>query len=243
MDLADLLRIYPSDGSLDTQQLLSILDPIAPRLYSISSSPSAHGEGEVHITVTRSGFMVDGHQRFGLCSDYLSTLKENDSLKVYIQKNNSFRLPRPDADIIMIGPGTGIAPFRSFLMERDAQGAEGRNWLFFGDQHFVTDFLYQTELQALYETGVLTRFNAAFSRDQKQKIYVQHRMIQQADELYKWINGGAHIYVCGAKEPMSVDVENTLVSIIATKADLGLEEAREYLNNLHENGRYHKDVY
>jgi sulfite reductase (NADPH) flavoprotein alpha-component len=115
--------------------------------------------------------------------------------------------------------------------------------LFFGDQHFVTDFLYQTELQALYETGVLTRFNAAFSRDQKQKIYVQHRMIQQADELYKWINGGAHIYVCGAKEPMSVDVENTLVSIIATKADLGLEEAREYLNNLHENGRYHKDVY
>lgn len=243
MDLVDLIRIYPFDGSVNLQQLLSILDPIAPRLYSISSSPAAHGENEVHITVSKCGFMVDGHKRFGLCSDYLSALKEGDAVQVYVQKNNSFRLPAADADVIMIGPGTGVAPFRSFLMERDAQGAEGRNWLFFGEQHFVTDFLYQTELQTLFETGVLTKINTAFSRDQKEKIYVQHRMIQHATELYEWVKNGAHIYVCGAKEPMSVDVENTLASIIANEGNMGLDAAREYLHNLHEAGRYHKDVY
>lgn len=243
MDLADLLRIYPADGSLDVHQLLSFMDPITPRLYSISSSPAAHGNNEVHITVSRSVFTVDGQKRFGLCSDYLSSLKEGDILDVYIQKNNAFRLPAPSADMIMIGPGTGIAPFRSFLFERDAKGAEGRNWLFFGEQHFVSDFLYQTDLLALKDTGVLTKLNTAFSRDQKEKVYVQHKMEQHAAELYEWIEKGANIYVCGTKDPMSVDVENELKHIIATHKNISEAAAEEYLGNLKEEGRYHKDVY
>lgn len=246
MDLVDLLRIYPCencDTTIDTQRLVSVLEPITPRLYSISSSPAAHGDGEVHITVSRSRFNVDGHERFGLCSDYLSSLKEGDTIKFYIQKNNAFRLPAAEADMIMIGPGTGIAPFRSFLMERDAQGASGKNWLFFGDQHFVSDFLYQTDLQSLFETGVLTKLSTAFSRDQEEKIYVQHRMTHKADELYDWIQNGAHIYVCGSKDPMSVDVEYALIDIIAEKGNISRVAAAEYLHDMHENGRYHKDVY
>jgi len=246
MDLVDLLRIYPCencDTTIDTQRLVSVLEPIAPRLYSISSSPAAHGDGEVHVTVSRSRFNVDGHERFGLCSDYLSSLKEGDTIKFYVQKNNAFRLPAAEADMIMIGPGTGIAPFRSFLMERDAQGASGKNWLFFGEQHFVSDFLYQTDLQALFETGVLTKLNTAFSRDQQEKIYVQHRLTQKADELYDWIQSGAHIYICGTKDPMSVDVEYALIDIISEKGNISRVAAAEYLHDMHENGRYHKDVY
>lgn len=243
MDLADLLRIYPSEGKLDINQLLAFMDPITPRLYSISSSPSAHGDNEVHITVSRSTFLVDGQKRFGLCSDYLASLKEGDILDVYIQKNNAFRLPAPSADMIMIGPGTGIAPFRSFLFERDAKAAEGRNWLFFGEQHFVSDFLYQTDLLALKDTGVLNKLNTAFSRDQHEKIYVQHKMEQHATELYEWIESGANIYLCGTKDPMSIDVENTLKKIIATNKNITAEAAEEYLANMKEEGRYHKDVY
>jgi sulfite reductase (NADPH) flavoprotein alpha-component len=246
IDLADLLRIYPCDKCdkvIDTQRLLDILEPIAPRLYSISSSPAAHGENEIHITVSRNKFNIDGHERFGLCSDYLCGLDEGTQLHFYIQKNNAFRLPDANADVIMIGPGTGIAPFRSFLYERDAQGAEGRNWLFFGEQHFTSDFLYQTELQSLLETNVLTKLNTAFSRDQKEKVYVQHRMLQQAEELYNWIENGAHLYVCGAKEPMSVDVDETLVSIVAYHGNKTVEDARTFIDDLHEAGRYHKDVY
>jgi sulfite reductase (NADPH) flavoprotein alpha-component len=243
MDLIDLLRIYPLDQSISMQQLVDILDPVAPRLYSISSSPAAHGENEVHITVGRSTFEVDSQKRFGLCSDYLSCMNVDDTLEIYVQRNSSFKLPHADTDIIMIGPGTGIAPFRSFLFERDATGAQGRNWLFFGDQHFVSDFLYQTELLTLFETGTLTRLNTAFSRDQQEKIYVQHRMLQQAAELYEWIKNGASIYVCGAKYPMSTDVENTLLQIIQTEGGMNEEEAAHYLNELSEHGKYHKDVY
>ncbi len=243
MDLADLLRIYPFDQSLNVQQLISILDPVAPRLYSISSSPAAHGDNEVHITVSKSTFEVDSQKRFGLCSDYLSCINVEDTLEIYVQKNSSFKLPQGDTDIIMIGPGTGIAPFRSFLFERDTLGAQGRNWLFFGDQHFVSDFLYQTELLTFFETGTLTKLNTAFSRDQKEKLYVQHRMMQQATELWQWLQNGASIYVCGAKYPMSTDVENTLLQIIQSKGGLSEEEAAHYLNELSEHGKYHKDVY
>lgn len=243
MDLVDLLRIYPFEKSLDVQSFISILDPVAPRLYSISSSPAAHGDNEVHITVSRSTFEVDSQKRFGLCSDYLSCKNVDDELEFYVQKNSSFKLPSADADVIMIGPGTGIAPFRSFLLERDAQGAQGRNWLFFGDQHFVSDFLYQTELLSLFETGTLTRFNTAFSRDQKDKIYVQHRMLQQSAELFDWIQNGAIIYICGAKHPMSTDVENTLLQIFQTKGNMNEEEASDYLTALSDSGKYHKDVY
>ncbi len=243
MDLADLLRIYPADKTLDVQQLVSIIGTIIPRLYSISSSPLAHGENEVHLTVSRNTFNVDGHLRHGLCSDYLSTLKEGTTLQIYVQKNNAFKLPAADKDVIMIGPGTGVAPFRSFLFERDAQAATGRNWFFFGEQHFVSDFLYQTEMQSFLETGVLTKLNTAFSRDQEHKVYVQHRMQQHAAELFEWIENGASIFISGTKEPMSVDVEKTLISIIAQHKNIDEQKAVEYLGSLKESGRYHKDVY
>ena len=243
MDLADLLRIYPADKSLDVQQLVSIIGTIIPRLYSISSSPLAHGENEVHITVSRNTFNVDGHIRHGLCSDYLSTLTEGTTVQFYIQKNNAFKLPATDKDVIMIGPGTGVAPFRSFLFERDAQAATGRNWFFFGEQHFVSDFLYQTEMQSFLVTGVLTKLNTAFSRDQEHKVYVQHRMQQHAAELFNWIENGASIFVSGTKEPMSIDVEQTLINIIARHKNIDEQKATEYLGELKESGRYHKDVY
>lgn len=243
MDLLDLLRIYPAEKNVVVQEVIDILEHIAPRLYSISSSITAHGPNEVHITVARSMFKVDNNTRFGLCSDYLSLLNEGDKVQFYVQKNNSFRLPAADQDLIMIGPGTGVAPFRSFLFEREAQGAEGRNWLFFGDQHFVSDFLYQTELQTFLETGVLTRLNTAFSRDQQHKVYVQHKMQQQSIELFNWLENGASVYICGAKDPMSTDVEEALVNIIATQKDINKTEAGNYLHSLKEAGRYHKDVY
>ena len=146
-------------------------------------------------------------------------------------------------DVIMVGPGTGIAAFRSFLAERDATGASGRNWLFFGEQHFISDFLYQTEIQNWFETGTLTKVNLAFSRDQKEKIYVQHRLMEQAAELYNWLENGASFFVCGKKDPMSVDVENTLLHIIAQQGNKTAVEAKKYVEHLEEQGRYEKDVY
>src|ERR1700722_3717160 len=173
--LLDLLKIYPVKDTAQFHTVVGILEPIAPRLYSISSSPEAH-PGEIHLTVARDSFAVNEEAKFGLCSDGLSQLRPGTELQFYVHHNSQFRLPSPDAEIIMIGPGTGIAPFRSFLAERDSRGAQGKNWLFFGDQHFATDFLYQTEIQNWIETGVLTRVNTAFSRDQAQKVYVQHKM-------------------------------------------------------------------
>ena len=218
------------------------MEPITPRLYSIASSKEAHGE-EVHLTVARDFFRVNNETKIGLASDYLCQLPENAELEFYVHKNDQFRLPAPEKDVIMIGPGTGIAPFRSFLAERDSTGAGGRNWLFFGDQHFVTDFLYQSELQNWLETGVLSRLEVAFSRDQKEKVYVQHKMVRHAAELFNWLDNGAHVYICGAKEPMSVDVENTLLAIIQQEGSKSAAEANEYLNGLKEQGRYLKDVY
>jgi sulfite reductase (NADPH) flavoprotein alpha-component len=229
----------------DTDQfhaVVGILEPIAPRLYSISSSPEAH-PGEIHLTVARDNFSVNGEVKFGLCSDGLCQLKPGDIFEFYLHRNSQFRLPADESDVIMIGPGTGIAPFRSFLAERDSKGAAGKNWLFFGDQHFTTDFLYQTELQDWVKTGVLTHINTAFSRDQKEKVYVQHKMQKQAKELYQWLQAGAHVYICGAKEPMSVDVENTLLSIIREEGGKSPAQAELYLDELKESGRFLKDVY
>jgi sulfite reductase (NADPH) flavoprotein alpha-component len=179
----------------------------------------------------------------GLCSDYLSQLRDEGNIEFYIHKNNQFRLPADDKDIIMIGPGTGVAPFRSFLAHRDATGATGRNWLFFGDQHFVTDFLYQTELQGWLDSGTLTKLNVAFSRDQKEKVYVQHKMLKHGQELFEWIKNGASIYVCGAKEPMSADVEDTLMEIVEKFGNKTIEEAVQFVEQLKDEGRYLKDVY
>lgn len=242
ISLLDLLRIYPLQDANQFEQLLGILEPIAPRLYSISSSPEAH-DGEIHLTVARNKFLVNEEEKYGLCSDYLSSLPEETNIEFYIHKNNQFRLPADDKDVIMIGPGTGIAPFRSFIAHRDAIGASGKNWLFFGDQHFVTDFLYQTELQNWKETGVLSKINVAFSRDQQEKVYVQHKMMQHGEELLAWINSGATIYVCGAKDPMSTDVENALLQIVEKCGNKTPEEAIRFFQALKEEGKYLTDVY
>ena len=240
--LLDLLKIYPLKNSGQFQQLVDILEPLAPRLYSISSSPEAHS-GEVHITVSKDMFNLNEEMKFGLCSDYLSQTSVGCELEFYIHKNGSFRLPADENDVIMIGPGTGIAPFRSFIAHRDASGAPGRNWLFFGEQHFVTDFLYQTELQNWLDTGTLTKIDVAFSRDQQEKIYVQHKMTRRGAELFEWINGGASIYVCGKKDPMSTDVEMALADIIQTHGNKTAEEAIGLIEQLKDEGRYLKDVY
>ena len=242
MDLADLLKAYPVKDTAQFEEVLAILNPMAPRLYTMASSPAAHN-GEVHAIVAKDSFTVNGERKYGVCSSWLGSLKPNTSINFFVQKNKRFRLPAPDKDIIMIGPGTGIAPYRSFLAERDALGATGRNWLFFGEQHFTTDFLYQTELQNLFETGVLTKISLAFSRDQPEKIYVQHRMMEQGAELYNWIQSGAHIYLCGKKDPMSADVEDTLAEIIERFGEKTKEEAKEYFQQLQAEGRYSEDVY
>jgi sulfite reductase (NADPH) flavoprotein alpha-component len=242
ISLLDLLRIYPLPSANTFEQLLAILEPVSPRLYSISSSPEAHN-GEVHITVARDKFTVNEELKYGLCSDYLASLPEETSFQFYIHRNNQFRLPADDKDVIMIGPGTGIAPFRSFIAHRDATGASGKNWLFFGDQHFVTDFLYQTELQNWKETGTLSKLNVAFSRDQKEKIYVQNKMMQQGPEILEWINNGASVYLCGTKDPMSADVENAFLQIAEKYGNRSPEEAVQFLQELKEDGRYLTDVY
>jgi len=214
-----------------------------PRLYSIASSPSFHS-GEIHLTVALATYAKeDGSKGFGLASGYLSNKKEGDTITFYIGQNLVFNLPNDSQDVIMIGPGTGIAPFRSFIYERADRGASGRNWLFFGDHHAHCDFLYQSEWQEHLAMGNLDRLDLAFSRDQENKIYVQDRMIEQAKELMVWIETGAIVYLCGCKDPMSHDVEKTLIQIIAEQKAIALEDAEDYLAELEEKGRYLKDVY
>ncbi|MDF2385236.1 flavodoxin domain-containing protein [Nostoc ellipsosporum NOK] len=243
MDLVDLLRIYPVKGAAVFTEVLSLLLPVAPRLYSIASSPAAHGENEVHITVAKDRFLAEDEQRFGLCSEFLGDLPNGSTLNFYVHKSRNFKLPAPDKKIIMIGPGTGVAPFRSFLAERDATGATGENWFFFGEQYFEKDFLYQTEMQSFHQTGVLSRLDLAFSRDQEERRYVQHRMLEQAGEIYSWIEQGAHLYVSGVKDPMSREVEQTLLQIISDKGNKTMEEAAAFLEQLRKENRYEKDVY
>jgi sulfite reductase (NADPH) flavoprotein alpha-component len=242
IDLLNLLKIYPVKDANQFEEVIAVLEPITPRLYSIASSLKAH-DGEVHLTVARSCFTVNGEVKYGQCSDFLAQLPENSSFDFYVHQNSEFKPPAGENDIIMIGPGTGIAPFRSFIEERDASGASGRSWLFFGDQHFESDFLYQTEIQNYVQTGSLTRVDVAFSRDQKEKIYVQHKMWAKGAEFFDWLDGGSFIYVCGAKEPMSVDVESMLIKIIEQFGKMTNEQAQEYLLHLKEEGRYQKDVY
>ncbi|WP_300690798.1 flavodoxin domain-containing protein [Chryseobacterium sp.] len=243
LSLLDLLRIYPVKNAGEFEEVIQVLTGQAPRLYSISSSLEAHGENEIHITVAKSEFFIDHQKNNGLCSGFLSEFNAGEEMEFYIQEAGHFKLPEPDKDIIMIGPGTGIAPFRSFLWERDAAGAEGRNWLFFGDRNFVSDFLYQAELQDFLKTGSLTHLDLAFSRDTADKIYVQHKLEQKGQEVFHWLEGGASLYVCGAKEPMSLDVEQTLLTIIQNEGKRSQEEALHYLEELELSGRYAKDVY
>ncbi|NAW50447.1 sulfite reductase [Elizabethkingia argentiflava] len=243
LSLLDLLRIYPVKNVSEFEEIIKILSPQIPRLYSISSSPEAHGNQQVHITVAKSEFFINDKKYTGLCSGFLSGFKEGECVGFYIQEAKHFKLPDTQKDIIMIGPGTGVAPFRSFLWERDALGAEGRNWLFFGDRHFLSDFLYQSDFQYFLKTGVLTHLDLAFSRDTAEKIYVQHRLQQKANQVFQWLQAGAYLYVCGARNPMSKEVEETLLDIIQHQGKLSKKEALKYLEELEVSGRYTKDVY
>lgn len=240
-DLLDVITKY-QPKKVKLEEIVALLHPIAPRLYSISSSSEAH-DGQVHLTVNLNIFKVGDEIKSGLASQFLADFPLETELEFYIHKNQNFRLPSEDTDLIMIGPGTGIAPFRSFLAHRDATGAEGKNWLFFGEQHFVLDFYYQTEIQEWITTGVLTKLDTAFSRDQERKIYVQDRIREKAKEFNAWIENGASIYICGQKNPMSQDVEQTILEVIASERNITIEAAGLILEELENKGKYQKDVY
>ncbi len=241
-DLIDILNNNEKPQSLKLEHLVPILLPISPRLYSISSSPEAH-DGQVHLTVNLNKFKINDVLKTGLASQFLADFPLDSTLDFYIHKNQNFRLPSEETDIIMIGPGTGIAPFRSFIAHRDATGAEGKNWLFFGEQHFVLDFYYQTEIQEWISTGVLTKLDTAFSRDQQHKIYVQDRILEKAKEFNTWIENGAYIYVCGQKNPMSTDVEQAIIRVISSERNISIEAAKQVLETLQDEGKFQKDVY
>ncbi|MDR1876073.1 MAG: NADPH-dependent assimilatory sulfite reductase flavoprotein subunit [Flavobacteriaceae bacterium] len=239
--LVDMLREYPVQ--LSAEQFLSCLRPLTPRLYSISSS-QAETEDEVHITVGVVRYHVGDKERTGGASGYLATLKEGDEVKIFIEPNDRFRLPADDsAPIIMIGAGTGIAPYRAFLQQREADVANGKNWLFFGNQHFISDFLYQVEWQRYVKSGILTRIDLAWSRDQEYKIYVQDRIREQSKEIWKWLQDGAYIYVCGDASQMAKEVENTLLEVIKEEGNLSQEQAEDFIDELRSNQRYQRDIY
>lgn len=231
--------------AVTAENFLALLRRISPRLYSIASS-QAEVEEEVHLTIASVLFdNKQGEQRSGGASGFLNhRLAEGEEVKIFIEDNHNFRLPaNPETSIIMVGPGTGIAPFRSFMQEREATDATGKNWLLFGEQTFNEDFLYQTEWQSYLKSGLLTKLDLAFSRDQKEKIYVQDRLKENAQEVYQWLQDGAHFYVCGDANRMAKDVHTTLIEIISKQGNKSLEDAQQELNELRQAKRYQKDVY
>jgi sulfite reductase (NADPH) flavoprotein alpha-component len=243
-DYTDVLVEYPI--SLTAQEFLPLTNKIAPRLYSIASSPKAH-PGEVHLTVAVVAYHTHGRQKYGLASGYLGLVQplNVDEMPVYIQPTKHFHMPAPDAAMIMVGPGTGIAPFRAFLEERAATGAKGKNWLFFGDQKKQSDFLYEAQFLDYQRQGLLTRFDTAFSRDQAEKIYVQDRMRENGAELWKWLQEGAYFYICGDAKRMARDVHQALIDIAAQHGGKTPEAAKEYIEVqfAKTEKRYLKDVY
>ena len=241
--VVDVLKRFPA--SLSADQLIALLRPLTPRLYSIASAQS-EVEEEVHLTVGVVRYrQEDGTVRSGGASSYLADrLPEDAEVRVFVEHNDNFRLPaNPDTPVIMVGPGTGIAPFRAFMQEREAQGAEGKNWLFFGNPHFTQDFLYQVEWQRYVKSGLLSKISLAFSRDQANKIYVQDRLREAGLELYQWLEAGAHFYVCGDANHMAKDVQEALLEVIAEHGHKSREEAEEYLSELRRAKRYQRDVY
>ncbi len=241
--LIDLLHDYP--GVLhDPADLVAMLPKLAPRLYSISSSPYAHA-GEIHTTVAVVRYRAHNRERGGVCSTLLADRTNTGERRpIYIQPNKKFRLPQQsDAPIIMIGPGTGIAPFRAFLHQRRALSATGKNWLFFGERSAATDFLYRDELESMLRDKHLTHLDLAFSRDQERKVYVQDKMLEQAPRFWSWLQDGASIYVCGDAAHMAKDVDATLHSIVAQQGGLDADAATEYVQTLKDDHRYHRDVY
>jgi sulfite reductase (NADPH) flavoprotein alpha-component len=243
-DYTDVLTEYPV--AFTVQEFLTLVNKIAPRLYSIASSPKAH-PGEVHLTVAVVTYTTHGRQKYGMASGYLGHGQElhKDELPVYIQPTKHFHMPAPDKNMIMVGPGTGIAPFRAFLEHRAIEGATGKSWLFFGDQKKATDFLYEKEFDEMLKKGTLTRLDVAFSRDQAHKIYVQDRMEEHGAELWKWLQEGAYFYVCGDAKRMARDVHQKLIDIAQKHGGMSPEAAKEYIEVTFAKTekRYLKDVY
>ncbi|MCE9529520.1 MAG: sulfite reductase subunit alpha [Planctomycetes bacterium] len=242
-DLLDMLEQFPS-ARPSIIDVIATLSPLQPRLYSISSSLKAHAE-EVHLTVGVVRYSRADRVRKGVASTFMTEiLRPRQRARVFVQTSHGFRLPASgDTPIIMIGPGTGIAPFRAFLEERASVGAKGKNWLFFGDQRRGYDFLYENEIEEYRQRGVLHRIDLAFSRDQVEKIYVQHRMKEQGMEVWNWLQDGAHLYVCGDARRMALDVDQALHAIVAEQGKLSAESAKEYVKELTRGKRYQRDVY
>lgn len=243
-EIIDLLEFVDLPADLTAQQLVDCFRALPPRLYSIASSPKAHPD-EVHLTVAAVRYETNGKERKGVASTFLADdAKPGTKVNVYLHKNKNFRLPENgDTPIIMVGPGTGIAPFRAFIEERAEDEAKGESWLFFGDQKYNEDFLYQLEFQDHLKSGALSKLDVAFSRDRPEKVYVQHKMEEHAAELWAWLEKGAHFYVCGDASRMAKDVNDTLIDIISTQGKKTKEEATEYLTALKKDKRYQRDVY
>jgi len=238
-DVLDVLRIAGDD--LSVEEFIGLLKPLQHRAYSISSSPLAHPD-RIHVTVAAVRYQAMGRLRGGVCSTFLAD--RGATAKIFLQPNKSFRVPADDtAPVIMVGPGTGVAPFRAFLQERAQRGATGRNWLFFGDQHREHDFVYADELAGWQSSGVLNRLELAFSRDQPEKIYVQARMLEHGKELFAWLRDGGHFYVCGDATRMAKDVDKALHDVVGVHGGLDADAATEYVNSLKREKRYVRDVY
>ena len=239
----DLLLENPA-VKYSAAEFSALLKPLAPRLYSIASSPKAHAR-QVHLTINVVRYEAHGRARKGLASTFLADRAGAEtSVPVFIQTSHGFRLPADgNTPVIMVGPGTGIAPFRAFLHERQAAGAKGKNWLFFGEQRAATDFYYRDELEKMFSDGHLTKLSTAFSRDQVEKIYVQNRMLENAAELWSWLEAGAHFYVCGDASRMAKDVDDALHKIIETASGKSADDAKTYVAKLKSAKRYQRDVY
>jgi len=242
-DTLDLLQLELT-RSLPVPEFVALLRPLQHRAYSISSSSKAH-PNQVHLTVASVRYHSGGRNRGGVCSTYLAErVRRGEKPAIFISPNKAFRVPANNsAPLIMVGPGTGIAPFRAFLQERQATGAQGKNWLFFGDQHQEHDFIYRDELTGWHDSGLLTRLDLAFSRDQEKKIYVQTRMLEQGAELYAWLQEGAYFYVCGDASRMAKDVDSALYEVVRQFGGLSSERAADYIDQLKKEKRYLRDVY
>ncbi len=243
-DVVDLLSTFPTEGGVTAEILTKILRKLPSRAYSIASSLAAHPD-EVHLTVGAVRYEAFGRKKQGVASTFLADrIHVGEKVKVFIEENEFFKLPKdPSTPIIMVGAGTGIAPFRAFVEERTEQGADGKSWLFFGNPHFKTDFLYQTEWQQYLKNGNLSRLDVAFSRDQKEKIYVQHKLLKNSKKVFEWLQNGAYFYVCGDKNKMAGDVEKALIQIAAQEGGLSHEKAVEYVKTLKKQRHYLEDVY
>lgn len=240
--IPDLLQEFPL--TLDPNEFVKMLKPLQPRLYSISSSSKANPD-EVHITVSTVRYPFNDKSRFGVCSAFLADRAEQtQGVPIFVQKTSHFHLPSDsDAPLIMVGPGTGIGPFRGFLQERLVTQAKGENWLFFGEQRSEHDYYFKEELEAMQKDGILTRLDTAFSRDQPEKVYVQHRMIERGAELWEWLQQGAHFYVCGDASRMAKDVDAALKQIIQQYGGKSVAEAEQYVKEMSQSKRYARDVY